>query len=151
MIGGDLRAQAERWIAGDPDARDRAELRGLLDDGGEAAAAELADRFAARLEFGTAGLRGAIGAGPNRMNRAVVRAATAALAGWLQAGHGGPGAAEAGVVIGCDARHRSAEFADEAARVLAGAGIPGASAATTAARPRCSPSPSGTCGPPPGS
>ncbi len=123
MIGGDLRAQAERWIAGDPDGRDRAELRGLLDDGGEAAAAELADRFGARLEFGTAGLRGAIGAGPNRMNRAVVRAATAALAGWLQAGHGGPGAAQAGVVIGCDARHRSAEFADEAARVLAGAGI----------------------------
>jgi phosphomannomutase len=123
VIGGDLRAQAEHWIAGDPDGRDRAELHGLLDDGGEAAAAELADRFGARLEFGTAGLRGAVGAGPNRMNRAVVRAATAALAGWLQAGHGGPGTAEAGVVIGCDARHRSAEFADEAARVLAGAGI----------------------------
>jgi phosphomannomutase len=122
MIGGGLRAQAERWIAGDPDERDRAELRALLDDDGEAAAAELADRFAARLEFGTAGLRGAIGAGPNRMNRAVVRAATAALARWL-AEHGGPGAAEAGVVIGCDARHRSDEFAAEAARVLAGAGI----------------------------
>ncbi|HET7245992.1 MAG TPA: phospho-sugar mutase [Streptosporangiaceae bacterium] len=122
VIGGDLRAQAERWIAGDPDERDRAELRGLLDDGGEAAAAELADRFGARLEFGTAGLRGAIGAGPNRMNRAVVRAATAALARWL-AEHGGPDAAQAGVVIGCDARHRSGEFADEAARVLAGAGI----------------------------
>ena len=122
MIGGDLRTQAERWIAGDPDERDRAELRGLLDDGGAAAAAELADRFAARLEFGTAGLRGAIGAGPNRMNRAVVRAATAALARWL-AERGGPGAAQAGVVIGCDARHRSGEFADEAARVLAGAGI----------------------------
>ena len=123
MIGGGLRAQAERWIAGDPDERDRAELRALLADGGEAAAADLADRFAARLEFGTAGLRGAIGAGPNRMNRAVVRAATAALAGWLRQGHGGPGAAEAGVVIGCDARHRSGEFAAEAARVLAGAGI----------------------------
>ncbi len=64
MISGDLRAQAERWIAGDPDERDRAELRGLLDDGGEAAAAELADRFGARLEFGTAGLRGAIGPAP---------------------------------------------------------------------------------------
>src|SRR5215472_16467921 len=122
VIGGDLRAQAEHWIAGDPDERDRAELRGLLDDGGEAAAAELADRFGARLEFGTAGLRGAIGAGPNRMNRAVVRAATAALARWL-AEHGGPDAAQSGVVIGCDARHRSGEFADEAARVLAGAGI----------------------------
>ena len=92
MISDDLRAQAERWIAGDPDERDRAELRGLLDDGGEAAAAELADRFGARLEFGTAGLRGAIGAGPNRMNRAVVRAATAALARWL-AEYGAPDAA----------------------------------------------------------
>jgi len=122
VIGAGLRAEAERWIAGDPDERDRAELRALLDDGGEAAAAELADRFGARLEFGTAGLRGAIGAGPNRMNRAVVRAATAALAQWL-AGHAGPDAAQAGVVIGCDARHRSDEFADEAARVLAGAGI----------------------------
>ena len=50
---------------------------------GEAAAADLADRFAGRLEFGTAGLRGAMGAGPNRMNRAVVRAATAGLARWL--------------------------------------------------------------------
>ena len=55
------------------------------------------------------------------MNRAVVRAATAALAGWLT--DRDPGAASAGVVIGCDARHGSAEFADEAARVLAGAGI----------------------------
>ena len=123
MTGDELRAEAERWIAGDPDERDRAELRALLDDGGEVAAAELADRFAARLEFGTAGLRGAIGAGPNRMNRAVVRAATAALAGWLRDGDSGPGTAQAGVVIGCDARHRSGEFADEAARVLAGAGI----------------------------
>ena len=122
MIDGGLRARAQRWAAADPDERDRAELRALLDDGGEAAAAELADRFRARLEFGTAGLRGAIGAGPNRMNRAVVRAATAALARWL-AEHGGPGAAEAGVVIGCDARHRSGEFAAEAAQVLAGAGI----------------------------
>jgi len=122
VIDSGLRAEAERWAAGDPDERDRAELRALLDDGGDEAAAELADRFRARLEFGTAGLRGAVGAGPNRMNRAVVRAATAALARWL-AEHGGPDAAQAGVVIGCDARHRSDEFAGEAARVLAGAGI----------------------------
>jgi len=123
VTGDSLSARAERWIADDPDERDRAEIRALLDDGGEAARAELADRFRGRLEFGTAGLRGAVGAGPNRMNRAVVRGTTAALAGWLLAGNGGPGAAEAGVVIGCDARHRSDEFADEAARVLAGGGL----------------------------
>ena len=69
-----------------------------------------------------------VAAGPNRMNRAVVRAATAAVAGWLAsegaAGSGGGlGAAGSGVVVGCDARHRSAEFAEEAAAVLAGAGI----------------------------
>ena len=81
------------------------------------------DRFADRLHFGTAGLRGVVAAGPNRMNRAVVRAATAAVAGWLLAP--GPGARDEGtsVVVGCDARHRSAEFADEVAAVLAGAGI----------------------------
>jgi phosphomannomutase len=120
VTSGGLRTAAEAWLADDPDERDRAELRGLL-DGDASAAAELADRFRGRLTFGTAGLRGVVGAGPNRMNRAVVRAATAALAGWL-AGHV-PGAAGAGVVIGCDARHRSDEFAAEAARVLAGAGI----------------------------
>ncbi len=120
MTSGGLRAAVEAWLADDPDQRDRAELRGLL-DAGPGAAAELADRFRGRLTFGTAGLRGVVGAGPNRMNRAVVRAATAALAGWL-AGHV-PGAAGAGVVIGCDARHRSGEFAAEAAGVLAGAGI----------------------------
>ena len=81
--------------------------------------AELRDRFADRLHFGTAGLRGVVAAGPNRMNRAVVRAATAAVAGWLAS----EGAASLSVVVGCDARHRSAEFAEEAAGVLAGAGI----------------------------
>jgi phosphomannomutase len=126
VIPDDLRARLTAWLGEDPDERDRAELEALAADGGEQAAAELADRFNGRLEFGTAGLRGAVAAGPNRMNRAVVRATTAALAGWLT-GRGramvGPGAAEAGVVIGHDARHRSDEFAEEAARVLAGAGI----------------------------
>jgi phosphomannomutase len=119
-IDDSLRARVEEWIADDPDDGDRAELRGLLEraasDAG--AAAELRDRFAGRLAFGTAGLRGAVAAGPNRMNRAVVRAATAAVAGWLL-----DSGASGGVVVGCDARHRSAEFADEAARVLAAAGI----------------------------
>ena len=116
MVGDGLRDAVEAWIADDPDAGDRAELQDLLDRGDEA---ELRDRFAGRLTFGTAGLRGAVAAGPNRMNRAVVRAATAAVAGWLH-GYGGDGI---GVVVGCDARHRSAEFADEVARVLAGAGL----------------------------
>jgi phosphomannomutase len=142
MLTPELRSRVAAWIADDPDERDRAELAALLDaaDGaqrdagtGDAEArdteagdtearAELADRFGGRLEFGTAGLRGAVAAGPSRMNRAVVRAATAALAGWLR--QRDPAAAAAGVVIGRDARHRSDEFADEAARVLAGAGVP---------------------------
>lgn len=122
----ELAERVRAWIAGDPDAADRAELQDLLDvaargeAAGDAAAADLADRFAGRLEFGTAGLRGAMGAGPNRMNRAVVRAATAGLARWLHE-HRPPGT---GVVLGWDARHRSAEFAAEAAAVLTGAGIP---------------------------
>lgn len=129
MITDELRTRVADWIADDPDGRDRAELAGLLDlaagpgadDSAAAAAAELADRFAGRLEFGTAGLRGVVAAGPNRMNRAVVRGTTAALASWLL--YIDPAAAQAGVVIGCDARHRSDEFAREAASVLAGAGI----------------------------
>ena len=138
-IDAGLRAAVEAWIADDPDERDQEELRSLLaradtgdgaTAGGGSAMAEVRDRFAGRLTFGTAGLRGAVGAGPNRMNRAVVRAATAAVAGWLRDVRGasdprggvGPGKALA-VVVGCDARHRSDEFADEAARVLAGAGI----------------------------
>ena len=120
-IPADLRARVKAWAAADPDSSDRAELLALLRDGSAASAAELADRFAARLQFGTAGLRGVVAAGPNRMNRAVVRGATAAVAGWLR--EQVPGAAEAGVVVGSDARHRSGQFADEAARVLAGAGI----------------------------
>src|SRR5215469_10266159 len=115
-----LRPEVEAWIADDPDERDRAELRSLLAAG---ASAELADRFAGRLTFGTAGLRGAVAAGPNRMNRAVVRAATAAVAGWLLDGGSGGGGGAPAVVVGCDARHRSDEFADEVAAVLAGAGI----------------------------
>ena len=114
-VGAQLRTAVEAWLDDDPDERDQAELRALLNSGD---GAELADRFAGRLTFGTAGLRGAVGAGPNRMNRAVVRAATAAVAGWLVDGGG-----TMDVVVGCDARHRSDEFADEVARVLAGAGI----------------------------
>jgi phosphomannomutase len=122
MISADLRRRLDAWLADDPDERDRAELEALARDDSAEAQAELADRLGGRLEFGTAGLRGAVAAGPNRMNRAVVRGTTAALAQWLLRRQAS--SRDAGVVIGCDARHRSDEFADEAARVLAGAGIP---------------------------
>ena len=113
---GAVRAEAAAWLADDPDDGDRAELRKVL-DGLPDTAADLADRFAGPLTFGTAGLRGPLRAGPNGMNRAVVRAAAAGLVRWLAAaGAAGP------VVIGYDARHRSHEFAQETARVVTGAG-----------------------------
>jgi phosphomannomutase len=113
----ELRSEVESWIAQDPDPDDRESLAALLDQavkGDASATRELTDRFTGRLRFGTAGLRGVMAAGPNRMNRAMVRMATAAVAGWLSSG---------AVVLGCDARHRSAAFAAEAAAVFAGAGI----------------------------
>ncbi|MPZ94463.1 MAG: phospho-sugar mutase [Propionibacteriales bacterium] len=120
MADSDVLASARAWIAEDPDPDTRAELTALVAavEGGDAeAAAELADRFAGRLEFGTAGLRGAIAAGPNRMNRAVVIRTAAGLAAYVEA-HGG-----GSVVIGYDARHRSADFARDTAAVMRGAGF----------------------------
>ncbi|MDQ1400478.1 MAG: phosphomannomutase [Acidimicrobiaceae bacterium] len=111
-----LRAAATAWVADDPDPRTRAEVEGLLAAGDGPA---LAERFESRLEFGTAGLRGKLGAGPNRMNRALVQRAAAGLARYLHARGGGAG----GVVIGYDARHQSDEFAVDTAAVMAGAGI----------------------------
>ncbi|GAA2068835.1 phospho-sugar mutase [Williamsia deligens] len=95
------------WLAADPDPAARAELVDLDDHA-------LAERFAAPLRFGTAGLRGPVRAGPAGMNRLVVRRATRALAAWLRQ-H--PGETET-VVVGCDARHGSAEFAAEAVEVM---------------------------------
>ncbi|HEX6077515.1 MAG TPA: phospho-sugar mutase [Micromonosporaceae bacterium] len=112
----DLRARAEAWLADDPDPASRAELRTLINEL-PATEAELADRFSGPLHFGTAGLRGRLRAGPNGMNRAVVRAAAAGLVRWLDA-RGAPGP----VVIGYDARHGSRQFAEETARVTSGAG-----------------------------
>ncbi|WP_047869397.1 phospho-sugar mutase [Nocardiopsis sp. RV163] len=111
-------ARARQWIAQDPDPGTRAELAGLVERAGRGEADALADldsRFGARLEFGTAGLRGALGAGPNRMNRVVVMRAAAGIAAWLGEGPGH-------VVVGYDARHRSADFARDSAAVLTGAG-----------------------------
>ena len=85
---------------------------------GGADSADLADRFAGSLEFGTAGLRGAVGAGPNRMNRVVVIRAAAGLAAYLrEQGETGP------IVVGFDARHRSDDFARDTAEVMSGAGF----------------------------
>jgi phosphomannomutase len=110
------RDEVEAWIDDDVDPDDGAELRRLLDAGDEA---ELAERFRGPLTFGTAGLRGPLRAGPNGMNRTVVRRAAAGLAAWLtQRGHQGRP-----VVVGFDARHGSAAFARDSAEILAAAGF----------------------------
>ena len=114
-LPGDLVARARAWLAEDPDPVTRAELQRLLDAGDLEA---LGERFGGRLEFGTAGLRGALGAGPSRMNRAVVTY-----------DRGGPGRlpmrarGATSVVIGRDARHGSADFAGDTAQVVTGAGL----------------------------
>ncbi|MGH8890885.1 MAG: phospho-sugar mutase [Acidothermaceae bacterium] len=108
---------ARAWLAEDPDPDTRAELAALLELADSRAAAELADRFSGRLEFGTAGLRGALGAGPNRMNRAVVLRAAAGLASYVRARGG------SSIVIGYDARHKSDVFARDTASVVAGFGL----------------------------
>jgi phosphomannomutase len=117
----ELIAAARAWTAQDPDPTTRAELAALADRATtDEALAELADRFAGRLEFGTAGLRGALGAGPNRMNRVVVAQAAAGLATYLRR-H--PVEGQSGVVIGYDARRNSDVFARDTAEIMRGAGI----------------------------
>ena len=123
---------ARAWAAEDPDPATRAELEAVVADveaGGDAA--DLADRFSGTLEFGTAGLRGALGAGPNRMNRVVVIRAAAGLAAYLRDTGAGGGT----VVIGYDARHNSDVFARDTAEVMTGAGFPGRDHAPAAAHP----------------
>ncbi|MBA3265103.1 MAG: phospho-sugar mutase [Nocardioidaceae bacterium] len=115
-----LRARVEAWIADDPDATAQAELAELLTaaESDPLASSELTDRFTGRLQFGTAGLRGQLAAGPNRMNRAVVVRAAAGLASYLKTAVG-----EGTVVIGYDARRKSDEFARDSAEVMRGAGL----------------------------
>jgi len=116
----DVIEAALAWLAEDPDPDTRAELAALVaaaEGGDPSARAELEDRFRGRLEFGTAGLRGALGAGPNRMNRAVVIRAAAGIAAYVHQ-HGGES-----VVVGFDARHKSDEFAHDTCAVLKGAGL----------------------------
>lgn len=122
-VAADLLARARAWAAEDPDPQTKAELEQVIAEveagGDDAALADLADRFAGTLEFGTAGLRGALGAGSNRMNRIVVTRAAAGLAAYLKdTGHAG-----GSVVIGFDARHNSDAFARDTAEVMTGAGL----------------------------
>ena len=116
MVTSQVRAAAEAWLASDPDPGTSAELETLLASaaGDAEAAEELRRRFEERLRFGTAGLRAPLGAGPARMNRVIVRQATAAVMATL------PGGAR--LVIGHDARRNSDVFAADAAAVVAAAG-----------------------------
>jgi phosphomannomutase len=112
-----IRELAERWLDAEPDDDIRDELSRLL--AGDAST--LADRFTGRLQFGTAGLRAAVGAGPQRMNRLVVRQAAAGLGAYLL--DTDPAAATKGVIVGYDARRKSDVFALDTARVLAAMGL----------------------------
>jgi phosphomannomutase len=114
----DLVARVTTWVAQDPDPGARAEVEELLRRGDEDG---LRERFDHPLSFGTAGLRGPLGAGPARINRAVVRRTTAGLVKYLVEQDGPSGSAV--VVVGHDARHCSAELAEDAARVLAAGGL----------------------------
>src|SRR3954468_8947433 len=124
-----LLERARAWAAEDPDDSTRAELLQIIADvEGGADPADLTDRFAGTLEFGTAGLRGELGAGPNRMNRVEVVRAAAGLAGHLRATVptgaavlGAPRARRAGA--GAPRRHTPDVFARGPAEVMTGAGF----------------------------
>ena len=107
--------QARNWIDQDPDAETVAELEKLISESDEAG---LLDRFGKRIGFGTAGLRGLLGAGPNRMNRVLVAQAAAGISKYLKENFDDPS-----VVIGYDARKNSDVFAKDSAQIFAGFGI----------------------------
>lgn len=110
-----LIARATNWLRQDPDPVTRAELQALINAADMTA---IGDRFSGRLQFGTAGLRGALGAGPNRMNRVIVAQAAAGLAAYLLAREKNPS-----VVVGYDARYNSAVFASDTAEIMTGLGV----------------------------
>lgn len=116
-----LLEEAKAWLAADPDEHDRQELATVIaqvEAGDTAAETDLADRFLAPLAFGTAGLRGALGAGPNRMNTAVVTGAAAGLCAVLKE-YAGPNFK---VVVGYDGRYRSADLAKLTAGIVTAQG-----------------------------
>jgi phosphomannomutase len=117
-VTSDLRASAQRWYDAEPDDDIRSELGELLAGDPDL----LAERFSGRLQFGTAGLRASVGAGPLRMNRLVVRQAAAGLARHLV--DTDPAVRDRGVIVGFDARRKSDVFAVDTARVMAALGIP---------------------------
>jgi phosphomannomutase len=122
ILSSELARAIARWTEQDPDPQTRQQVAELLtaaESGNAQATAELVDAFSARLQFGTAGLRGALGPGPNRMNRVVVGQAAAALASYLL-DHGLTGGK---VIIGFDARDNSNVFARDTAEIMAGAGF----------------------------
>lgn len=110
-----LIAKARSWQSQDPDAETKAELEALILAGDEQG---LASRFGGRLGFGTAGLRGELGAGPNRMNRVLVAQAAVGIARYLRANFDDPSC-----VIGFDARKNSDVFAKDSAEILVGLGV----------------------------
>jgi phosphomannomutase len=121
-----FRAEVEKWIDEDPDLVTKQRLQDLLDSGDES---ELRSCFAGFLEFGTAGLRGPLGPGPSRMNRAVVTKTAAGIATYMRR-HG-----MTSVVIGRDARYGSEDFTRDTAEIMMGAGF------TTYVLPRPLPTP----------
>ncbi|PKQ18712.1 MAG: phosphomannomutase [Actinobacteria bacterium HGW-Actinobacteria-8] len=117
----DAAVAAAAWLADDPDPATQAELREVLEavaSGDTDAVTDLADRMSGLLQFGTAGLRGRLGAGPHRMNRAVVIRAASGLSSYVTAQLGHPGT----IVVGYDARHGSTEFAHDTVAVAVAAG-----------------------------
>jgi len=111
--------EARTWVAQDPDPETRQELQALV-DGGDLVALE--DRFAGTLQFGTAGLRGLLGAGPTRMNRVMVARATAGLCAWLK--QQVPDVTSRGICVGRDARLKSDVFERDVIEIAGALGIP---------------------------
>ncbi|MEH6590228.1 MAG: phospho-sugar mutase [Halioglobus sp.] len=113
-----LHDRVELWLSRDPDADTRAELAAMLKSSDDV---QLGERFSGRLEFGTAGLRGVVGAGPAMMNRLVIWETSLGLGHYLLAEI--PDAAEKGVVVAYDGRLDSRQFAADAASAFAALGI----------------------------